>query len=81
MVDSDPTPTPESAVITLLPGKNNSIYYYEGLDPKAVKPPISATSGKSSSTRKPAPTPTGSKSSSNPQPTPPTATPSNSWTK
>jgi biopolymer transport protein ExbD len=31
--DSDPTPAPLSSVITLLLGKNNSIYYYEGLDP------------------------------------------------
>jgi biopolymer transport protein ExbD len=31
--DSNPTPTGESSVITLLLGKNNSIYYYEGIDP------------------------------------------------
>jgi biopolymer transport protein ExbD len=31
--DSNPTPTRESSVITLLLGKNNSIYYYEGKDP------------------------------------------------
>ena len=31
--DSAPTLTKESAAITLLLGKNNSIYYYEGGDP------------------------------------------------
>ncbi|HXB32887.1 MAG TPA: biopolymer transporter ExbD [Puia sp.] len=35
--DSTPTPTAESAVITLLLGQNNSIYYYEGADPAAGK--------------------------------------------
>jgi biopolymer transport protein ExbD len=31
--DSNPTPTRVSSVITLLLGKNNNIYYYEGIDP------------------------------------------------
>src|ERR1700733_2328278 len=28
---------PEGAVITLLPAKNNLVYYYEGSDPKNMK--------------------------------------------
>ena len=32
--DSDPTPTRESSVITLLISKNNTIYYYEGSNPQ-----------------------------------------------
>jgi biopolymer transport protein ExbD len=32
--DSNPTPTRVSSVITLLLGKNNRIYYYEGIDPE-----------------------------------------------
>jgi biopolymer transport protein ExbD len=35
--DGPPTPTPVSSVITLLLGKNNSIYYYEGADPAKGK--------------------------------------------
>jgi biopolymer transport protein ExbD len=35
--DSTPTPQPESAAITLLLDKNNSIYYYEGADPATGK--------------------------------------------
>jgi biopolymer transport protein ExbD len=31
--DANPTPTKESFVITLLLGKNNNIYHYEGIDP------------------------------------------------
>jgi biopolymer transport protein ExbD len=33
----DQTPEPESAVITLLPAANNTIYYYEGADPAKLK--------------------------------------------
>ncbi len=29
---------PEGSVITLMPGKNNQIYYYEGADPSKLKP-------------------------------------------
>jgi len=36
--DSNPTPTRVSSVITLLLGKNNSIYYYEGIDPAKGTP-------------------------------------------
>src|SRR5580700_9358358 len=35
--DGTPTNRGESSVITLLLGKNNSIYYYEGIDPKKGK--------------------------------------------
>jgi biopolymer transport protein ExbD len=33
----DQRPTPESAVITLLPGKNDQVFYYEGNDPAKTK--------------------------------------------
>ena len=35
--DTDRQREPEGAVITLLPGKNNLIYYYEGVDPANLK--------------------------------------------
>jgi biopolymer transport protein ExbD len=33
----DQQPVPDKAVITLLPGANNTIYYYEGADPTKMK--------------------------------------------
>ena len=35
--DTERQPEPESAVITLLPGKNNLVYYYEGADPANLR--------------------------------------------
>lgn len=33
----DPTPVKEHAVITIMPSKNNLVYYYEGKDPTQIK--------------------------------------------
>jgi biopolymer transport protein ExbD len=35
--DNQQQTEPESAVITIMPGKNDLIYYYEGADPKNLK--------------------------------------------
>ena len=35
--EKDRQPSPESAVITVMPSKNNHIYYYEGADPTKLQ--------------------------------------------
>jgi len=37
VAEKDQTPEPESAVITVLMGDKDRLYYYEGADPRAIK--------------------------------------------